>query len=105
MGKRGTVNNSNADGSTRVIEGIAPGLELIGEPGEKIEGFSPNKDIQNEILKTMLVEIYSILVVFRKHIIRMDDAEIIDEIWSILNDRFEVNLKYPGESYNERLTK
>ena len=31
-----------ADGSTRVIEGVAPGLELIGEPGEKIEGFSPN---------------------------------------------------------------
>lgn len=30
------------DGSTRTIEGIAPGLELHGAPGERLEGFSPN---------------------------------------------------------------
>jgi len=30
------------DGSTRIIEGIAPGLEVLGAPGEKLHGFSPN---------------------------------------------------------------
>jgi len=30
------------DGSTRTIEGISPGMHLWGEPGEKLQGFSPN---------------------------------------------------------------
>lgn len=30
------------DGSTRSIEGIAPGMEIRGEPGEELEGFSPS---------------------------------------------------------------
>lgn len=30
------------DGSTRRIEGIAPGMEIQGEVGEKLQGFSPN---------------------------------------------------------------
>lgn len=29
------------DGSTRVIRGIAPGMEFTGKPGEKLQGFSP----------------------------------------------------------------
>lgn len=31
-----------SDGSTRTIEGIAPGMEITGEPGETLQGFSPN---------------------------------------------------------------
>ncbi len=31
-----------ADGSTRTIETIAPGMEYWGKPGEKLHGFSPN---------------------------------------------------------------
>lgn len=31
-----------ADGSTHVVEGMTPGLELTGAPGEQLEGFSPN---------------------------------------------------------------
>lgn len=31
-----------SDGTTRIVQGIAPGMEIIGEEGEKIEGFSPN---------------------------------------------------------------
>lgn len=31
-----------SDGSTRTIEGIAPGMEIFGTPGEKLQGFSPN---------------------------------------------------------------
>jgi lambda family phage portal protein len=31
-----------SDGSVRTIEGIAPGMEIRGEPGERLEGFSPN---------------------------------------------------------------
>jgi lambda family phage portal protein len=30
------------DGSTRTIEGIAPGMEITGLPGETLQGFSPN---------------------------------------------------------------
>lgn len=30
------------DGSIRVIEGLVPGLEITGRPGEKITGFTPN---------------------------------------------------------------
>jgi lambda family phage portal protein len=33
---------SLGDGSTRIIEGIAPGMEITGQPGEKLQGFSPN---------------------------------------------------------------
>jgi len=32
---------TQSDGSKRVIEGISPGLEITGRPGEKITGFSP----------------------------------------------------------------
>ncbi len=31
-----------ADGSTREIRGISPGLDYFGTPGEKLHGFSPN---------------------------------------------------------------
>lgn len=30
------------DGTTRTLEGISPGMEILGAPGEKLEGFSPN---------------------------------------------------------------
>lgn len=30
------------DGTTRTLEGVAPGMEVIGAPGEKLLGFSPN---------------------------------------------------------------
>jgi lambda family phage portal protein len=30
-----------SDGATRTIQGIAPGMEIIGKPGEKLQGFSP----------------------------------------------------------------
>lgn len=33
---------TQADGSARVIQGIAPGMEIPGLPGEKISAFSPN---------------------------------------------------------------
>lgn len=29
-------------GSTRIIDNIGPGMEIEGEPGEKLQGFSPN---------------------------------------------------------------
>jgi len=32
---------SSASG-TRQIEGIGPGMEIIGQPGEELQGFSPN---------------------------------------------------------------
>ena len=31
-----------ADSSTRLIEGVAPGMEIFGKPGESIKGFTPN---------------------------------------------------------------
>lgn len=37
-----TETGTEEDGSSRVIEGISPGLELTGAPGEKLHGFSPN---------------------------------------------------------------
>jgi len=36
----GTIETSAA--GTRYIENIAPGMEIIGKPGEKLQGFSPN---------------------------------------------------------------
>lgn len=36
------VMRNDKDGSRRIIEGIAPGMEYIGEPGEKLEAFAPN---------------------------------------------------------------
>lgn len=36
------VEEQRGDGSTRIVEGIAPGLEITGAPGETLEGFSPN---------------------------------------------------------------
>ncbi len=35
-----TTETSSA-GQTRYIEGVAPGMEIIGEPGEELKGFSP----------------------------------------------------------------
>ena len=33
---------TQADGSIRTIEGIGPGMMIDGQPGEKLQGFSPN---------------------------------------------------------------
>jgi capsid protein len=33
---------TQADGSLRTTEGLAPGMQLQGRPGEKLQGFSPN---------------------------------------------------------------
>jgi capsid protein len=33
---------SMSDGSTRVVEGLAPGMRVKGTPGMKLQGFSPN---------------------------------------------------------------
>lgn len=33
---------TQTDGTTRTIEGLGPGIELTGAPGEKLHGFSPN---------------------------------------------------------------
>jgi len=33
---------TRSDGTMRTIEGVAPGMEVTGEPGERLEGFSPN---------------------------------------------------------------
>ena len=38
----GDRSTETTDSGTRTIENIAPGMEIIGEPGEKLEGFSPS---------------------------------------------------------------
>lgn len=43
------------DGSSRKIEGISPGMEVSGEAGEKIEGFSPNIPNPGFLEQAMLV--------------------------------------------------
>lgn len=37
-----STENLPLDGSTRLLQGIAPGMEIFGKPGEKLAGFSPN---------------------------------------------------------------
>lgn len=42
-GERGEVTTERLpDGGVRILEGIAPGMEIRGEPGEKLAGFSPD---------------------------------------------------------------
>jgi len=42
-GPRGTTTSETlADGTTRAIEGVSPGMEITGRPGERFEGFTPN---------------------------------------------------------------
>ena len=36
------TNQTLSDGTTRVVEGVAPGMQVTGAPGEKLSGFSPN---------------------------------------------------------------
>lgn len=38
----GNQSIDTADGSTRTIENISPGMRVYGNPGEKLQGFSPN---------------------------------------------------------------
>ena len=40
QGERST--ESLADGASRTLEGIGPGMQIKGEPGEELTGFSPN---------------------------------------------------------------
>jgi lambda family phage portal protein len=41
--QRGPVDSTSthADGASRRLEGIGPGMEIVGRPGEKLQGFSP----------------------------------------------------------------
>jgi capsid protein len=36
------TSETRADGTTRTLSGLSPGMEIIGAPGEKLSGFSPN---------------------------------------------------------------
>jgi lambda family phage portal protein len=41
--KRGAESTETlSDGSSRTLQGIAPGMDVLGEPGEELKGFSPN---------------------------------------------------------------
>jgi lambda family phage portal protein len=38
----GNASTEQTQAGTRQIEGISPGMEIIGQPGEELQGFSPN---------------------------------------------------------------
>jgi lambda family phage portal protein len=38
----GESSTETTEGGTRQIEGISPGMEITGKPGEELQGFSPN---------------------------------------------------------------
>jgi lambda family phage portal protein len=38
----GEASVESGPGGTRQIEGVSPGMEIIGKPGEELQGFSPN---------------------------------------------------------------
>jgi lambda family phage portal protein len=38
----GESSSESTEGGTRQVEGISPGMEIIGKPGEELQGFSPN---------------------------------------------------------------
>ena len=40
--KGAQTKEAQADGSTRILEKVSPGMEIFGRPGETITGFSPN---------------------------------------------------------------
>jgi len=44
-----------SDGTSRNLEGIAPGMEIFGRPGEKLQGFSPNVPNQEFFSHAMLI--------------------------------------------------
>lgn len=56
-----TTDETLANGGTRTIQGIAPGLELVTAPGEKITGFSPN--VPNAEYFNHIILILSIIAV------------------------------------------
>jgi capsid protein len=61
-GQRGEQTTETlSDGSTRTMEGIAPGLEITGRPGEMINGFSP--DVPSPQFKEHVMMILSIIAV------------------------------------------
>lgn len=58
----GTVTEETLpSGGTRTIQGIGPGLELVGAPGEKLMGFSPN--VPNAEYFNHIILILSIIAV------------------------------------------
>lgn len=46
---------TRSDGSTQTVEGIGPGMYVEGQPGEKLEGFSPNIPGDNFFPHTRLI--------------------------------------------------
>lgn len=46
---------SRTDGSRKTLEGIAPGMQVDGQPGERLEGFSPNIPGDNFFPHTKLI--------------------------------------------------
>lgn len=53
VGERET--EARPDGTTRVMEGLAPGLEIFGYEGEKLQGFSPNIPGDGFLQHSMLI--------------------------------------------------
>jgi capsid protein len=41
-GAYGEVSTQQTESGVRQIEGVSPGMEIIGQPGEELQGFSPN---------------------------------------------------------------
>jgi len=74
VGERTT--ETRADGTSRIIEGIAPGIELIGEAGEEIEGFSPhvpNAEFFDHV--RLLLTLYGINIGLPLCVMLMDGSE------------------------------
>ena len=41
-GVYGEASTQQTDSGVRQIEGVSPGMEIVGQPGEELQGFSPN---------------------------------------------------------------
>ncbi|MBI2424190.1 MAG: phage portal protein [Candidatus Hydrogenedentes bacterium] len=72
-----STTEAKADGSgTELLEGIGPGMEVTGEPGEQLEGFSPNVPGQGYFEQAkLIITIIAINLGLPVHVLLLDPSD------------------------------
>ncbi len=86
---------TNPDGTTRTLQGVAPGMDITSAPGEKITGFSPsvpNAEFFNHVM--LILTIISVNLGVPVHILLLDPTKTNFSGWRGALDAAKPGLKH-----------
>ncbi|HUU94905.1 MAG TPA: phage portal protein, partial [Phycisphaerae bacterium] len=86
--------DSYNDGVSRLVEGLAPGMEITGRPGEKLHGFSPNVPNQEFFQHASLIlTIIAVNLDIPVHVLLLDASKTNFSGWRGAVDQARIGMR------------